>query len=229
MTASKSLKQSRRVLITGASGALGSAVVTRFLEGGDHVVAVHSSSEKPSPVDQVEWVSADLTQRESVFSLFTRYDGFDAVVHCAGGFRFGNIDTVSQNDVRFLVSLNFESAFWIASAAVPQMKKAKGGTLLFISSLATLNPTPGMSAYAASKAALNAMVTTLSAELKQDGIRVNAVMPSIIDTATNRRDMPNADPTKWVAAEDIAEFLYDLTLSKSKSISGALIPIPGRV
>jgi NAD(P)-dependent dehydrogenase (short-subunit alcohol dehydrogenase family) len=86
-----------------------------------------------------------------------------------------------------------------------------------------------MSAYAASKAALNAMVTTLSAELKQDGIRVNAVMPSIIDTATNRRDMPNADPTKWVAAEDIAEFLYDLTLSKSKSISGALIPIPGRV
>ena len=219
----------RRVLITGANGALGRSVVARFVEAGDAVFATHTPNEEPAAITGVEWVGVDLTQRKPVVDLFDRLDDVDAVVHCAGGFRFGMIDAISPEDVRFLVSLNFESAFWIASAAAPGMKKRKKGTLLFISSLATQNGSAGMSAYAASKAAVNAMVISLAAELKAEGVRVNAVLPSTIDTPANRKDMPNADPSKWVSPEDIAELLYGLTLPKSKSITGALIPIAGRI
>jgi NAD(P)-dependent dehydrogenase (short-subunit alcohol dehydrogenase family) len=219
----------RKILITGATGALGQAVLDKFVGSGDHVLAVHAPNQKPASVTGVEWVAADLTQRKSVIDLFARIDDIDAVVHCAGGFRYGMADAISAEDFRFLVSLNFEAAYFVASAAIPGMKKRKKGALLFISSLATQNPAAGMSAYAASKAAVNAMVTSLAAELKGDGIRVNAVMPSVIDTPANRKDMPHADPSKWVSAEDIAELLYGLTLAKSKSITGALIPITGRV
>ncbi len=219
----------RRVLITGATGALGQAVLEKFTASGDAVFAVHAPNQKPAAITGVEWVGADLTQRKSVFDLFARLDDLDAVVHCAGGFRYGMIDAISAEDFRFLTELNFEAAFYVASAAVPGMKKRKKGTLLFISAFATMNPSPGMSAYAASKAAVNAMVTCLAAELKNEGIRVNAILPSVIDTPANRKDMPHADPSKWVSPADIAELLHGLTLAKSKSITGALIPITGRV
>ena len=220
---------SRRILVTGATGALGRSVLEKFTKCGDSVVAVHTPNQKPGSMAGVEWVAADLTQRKSVFDLFARVDDLDAVVHCAGGFRFGMIGDISAEDFRFLTSLNFESSYYVASAAVPAMKKRKKGTLLFISSFATLNPASGMSAYAATKAAINGMVTSLAVELKNDGIRVNAILPSVIDTPANRKDMPHADTSKWVSPDDIAELLYDLTLSKSKSITGALIPITGRV
>ncbi len=218
----------RRVLITGATGALGQSVLARFIAAGDSVVGIHSVGQKPAAVTGVEWVACDLTQRKSVFDLFAKSGELDAVIHCAGGFRYGMIDAFSGEDFRLLTALNFESSYYVAAAAVPGMKKRKRGALLFISSMATLNPTPGVSAYAATKSAVNALVTSLAAELKAEGIRVNAVLPSIIDTPANRKDMPHADTSKWVSPEDIADILYDLTLSKTKSITGALIPITGR-
>jgi NAD(P)-dependent dehydrogenase (short-subunit alcohol dehydrogenase family) len=229
MSHSNSPSSLRRVLITGAAGALGSAVVTKFVTAGDAVIAIHSPAEKPPAIAGVEWMPADLTDRKSVFDLFSRVGELDAVIHCAGGFRFAMIEALTLEDIKFLVALNFEAAFYVAGAAIPVLRKKKEGTLLFISAAATLNPAPGMSAYAATKAAVNAMVVSLGAELKNDGVRVNAVMPSTIDTPANRKSMPNADATKWVPAEEIAELLYDLTLPKSRSITGALIPITGRV
>lgn len=227
-TNSKSVT-SRRVLVTGATGALGSAVVEKFVAKGDAVVGVHTPDHRPSARDGVEWLAADLTQRNSVNEMFARAGELDAVVHCAGGFRYAMADAISTEDFRFLVALNFESAYYVASAAIPGLKKRGSGALLFISSLATQSGAAGMSAYAATKAAVNAMVVSLAAELKSSGVRVNAVMPSTIDTAANRKDMPHADPSKWVAPDEIAELLHDLSLPKSKSITGALIAIPGRV
>jgi len=219
----------RKVVITGATGTLGHAVLTRFLEAGDSIIAIHAPNQKVPPTPGVEWFGLDLTVRKSVLDFFSKLTDVDVVVHCAGGFRFGQIDSLSSEDFRFLTSVNFESSFFVASGAVPAMKKRKKGVLLFVSSKATLTPASGMSAYAASKAAINAMVLSLAEELKADGIRVNAVLPSVIDTPTNRKDMPHADTTKWVSPEDISEILYDLTLSKAKSITGALIPISGRM
>ncbi|MBS1963030.1 MAG: SDR family NAD(P)-dependent oxidoreductase [Bdellovibrionales bacterium] len=220
---------SRRVLITGATGALGASVVARFAAAGDAVFAVHTPTQKPASLEGVEWIGADLTVRKSVIDLFAKLDDLDAVVHCAGGFRYGMVDAISGDDFRFLTALNFESAFYVAAAAVPGMKKRKRGSLVFISSMATQNPGAGLSAYAATKAAVNGLVTSLAAELKAEGIRVNAVMPSTIDTPANRKDMPHADTSKWVSPDDLAEILYDLTLPKTKSITGALIAVPGRV
>lgn len=220
---------SRRILITGATGALGAAVVARFVSAGDVVFAVHTPNQKPAAIEGVEWIGADLTQKKSVNELFAKLEGLDAVIHCAGGFRYGMIDAISAEDFRFLVALNFESAFHVAAAAVPEMKKRKRGSLVFISSMATQNPGAGLSAYAATKAAVNGLVISLAAELKADGIRVNAVMPSTIDTPANRKDMPHADTSKWVSPEDLSEILYDLTLPKTKSVTGALIAVPGRV
>jgi NAD(P)-dependent dehydrogenase (short-subunit alcohol dehydrogenase family) len=220
---------SRRVLITGASGALGQAVLEKFRARGDQVFAIYHPEHKPPALSGVEWLAADLTQRKSVDAIFARVDGLDAVVHCTGGFRFAMADETSTEDLRFLTALNFESSFFLASAAIPDMKKRRKGTLLFISALATQNPTAGVSAYAATKAAINAMVASLAVELKSYGIQVNAVLPSVIDTPANRKDMPHADPSKWVSPEDIADLLYDLTMTKSKSITGALIPITGRM
>lgn len=219
----------RKVVITGATGNLGHAVLTRFLEAGDSIIAIHAPNQKVPATPGVEWFGLDLTVRKSVLDFFSNVSDVDAVIHCAGGFRFGQIDSLSAEDFRFLTAVNFESSFFVASGAVPAMKKRKKGVLLFVSSKATLTPASGMSAYAASKAAINAMVLSLAEELKADGIRVNAVLPSVIDTPTNRKDMPHADTTKWVSPEDIAEILYDLTLPKAKSITGALIPISGRM
>ena len=220
---------SRRVLVTGATGALGSAVVAKFVASGDAVVGVHAPDHEPAAQKGVTWAGADLTQRNSVNEMFARAGEVDAVVHCAGGFRYAMADAISTEDLRFLIALIYESSYYVASAAIPALKKRGGGALLFISSLATQSGAPGMSAYSATKAAVNAMVVSLAAELKMSGVLVNAVMPSTIDTAANRKDMPQADPSKWVAPEEIAELLYDLSLPKSKSITGALIAIPGRV
>ncbi len=220
---------SRKVVITGATGSLGHSVLNRFLEAGDQVIAIHAPTQKVPATPGVEWFGLDLTVRKSVLDFFNKVGDVDAVIHCAGGFRFGNIDALSSEDFSFLNSVNFQSSFFVASGAVPAMKKRKKGVLLFVSSKATLTPAAGMSAYAASKAAINAMVVSLAEELKADGIRVNAVLPSVIDTPVNRKDMPHADTSKWVSPEDIAEILYDLTLTKSKSITGALIPISGRM
>jgi NAD(P)-dependent dehydrogenase (short-subunit alcohol dehydrogenase family) len=223
------LSNSRKIVITGATGALGQAVLARFRKGGDAVVAIHSPIQKPSAIDGVEWSGVDLTQRKAVHDFFAKIGEVDAVVHCAGGFRWSPIDDLSAEDLRFLISLNLESSIYVASAAVPAMKKKKNGALLFVSSRATQHGATGMSAYAASKAGVNAMVLSLAEELKDHGVRVNAILPSVIDTPANRKDMPHADSSKWVSPEDLAELLYDLTLPKSKSITGALIPVYGRM
>lgn len=229
MTTQKRSPSPRKVVITGATGSLGHAVLNRFLEAGDSIIAIHAPSQKVPATSGVEWYGLDLTVRKSVIDFFAKLDEVDVVVHCAGGFRYGPIDSLSAEDFRFLNSVNFESSYFVASGAVPSMKKRKKGVLLFVSSKATLTPAAGMSAYAASKAAINVMVMSLAEELKGDGIRVNAVLPSVIDTPVNRREMPHADTSKWVSPEDIAEILYDLTLPKAKSITGALIPISGRM
>jgi NAD(P)-dependent dehydrogenase (short-subunit alcohol dehydrogenase family) len=220
---------SRKIVITGAAGALGRVVAERFIRAGDSVTAIHAPGSTPPSIEGAQWAAVDLSDRDSTRAFFASRADTDAVVHCAGGFRWSRIEDTGAEDFRFLASANFESSFQVAAAAVPAMRKRKDGVLLFISSIATLKPAAGMSAYAATKAAVNAMVTTLAEELKADGVRVNALLPSMIDTPANRKDMPDGDPSQWVAPADLAELLYDLTLPKSRSVTGALIPVTGKL
>ncbi len=218
---------SRNVLITGAAGALGQTVLARFLAAGDSITAVGSPNSAPPSTPGVEWVQVDLTDGADVRRRFATKP-FDVVVHCAGGFRWSPVESLSYEDFQFLMRVNFESAFHLAAAVVPAMKKKKNGVLLFVSSIATQVPAAGMSAYAASKGAINAFVTNLAVELQGDGIRVNAILPGIIDTPANRRDMPKADFSQWIPREQLAETLLDLSLEKSASTTGALIQVTGR-
>ena len=142
---------SRKIVITGAAGALGRVVAERFIRAGDSVTAIHAPGSTPPPIEGAQWAAVDLSDRDSTRAFFASRADTDAVVHCAGGFRWSRIEDTSAEDFRFLASANFESSFQVAAAAVPAMRKRKDGVLLFISSIATQKPATGMSAYAATK------------------------------------------------------------------------------
>lgn len=223
----------KTVLVTGARGALGSVVAARFAKVGCNVIGTFDPRAHAESGDSgIQWVGMDLADADSIRAGLARVSTpVEAWVHCAGGFRFAFADEVSAEDVAFLLDANLRSAILLARELVPGMKQRRFGRIVLISARSTLAPAgaAGMSAYVASKAGLNAFTQTLGEELKDYGITVNAVLPSIIDTPQNRRDMPQADFSKWVPPAELAELVFSLTTPQSRAINGALIPAPGRV
>lgn len=217
---------SQVVVVTGARGALGFFVVQRFIEAGCRVIGIDQGS-KRAPQEGVEWMDVDLTDARQVSERFPREA--DIVIHCAGGFRWTKVDGFKDEDLDFLLNTNLKSAFLVARAALSFMKKKNFGRLVFVGAKATLNPSIGMGLYTASKAGLNALTQSLAEEVKDFDINVNAVLPSIIDTPANRRDMPDADFSKWVSPKDLAEIIFNLTQPFGNTLNGALIPVSGRV
>lgn len=212
---------------------MGGAVVDRFLSGGSTVIATYlkeaaghwPKSEKLIPV-RMDVTDAS-SVRQGLAAVAAR--GLDGWIHCAGGFRFSQVDQVTDEDLDFLLNLNFKSAFLLAREILPGMKQRNFGRIVFVGARATLQPGAGMGLYAASKAALNMLTLSLAEEVRKSNITVNAVLPSIIDTPANRRDMPGADFSSWVSRESLAEILFSLTQGMGDSIHGALIPVAGRV
>lgn len=220
----------QKILVTGANGALGKAVVSRFLSAGWKVTGTQFSATPSSDLNlpsNVQWLKVDLTNSAEVKKVFADAE-FDAVIHCAGGFRFAPVDELADEDLHFLLATNLSSAFYLVRSILPKMKKNNFGRIVFISSSATMQPGAGMAAYAASKAGLNSLTHSLAKEVQSFDITVNAVLPSVIDTAENRRAMPKADFSKWVPPEELANFIFTLISPIGKSIHGALIPVVGR-
>lgn len=207
------------VLITGSSGALGSAVSSAFAAAGARVAA-------PSRA-QADLTTAAGARAAVQFALDT-HSRLDAAIHLIGGFASGGpVDQTSDDTWDRLFSLNARSAFLLFRAALPVLPKP-GGRLLAVGSRAALDCPAGLSAYAASKAALHALVRTTAAECASAGITVNAVLPSTLDTPANRAAMPAADPSLWVAPASVAQLLLFLASPAARDTSGALIPIYGR-
>jgi NAD(P)-dependent dehydrogenase (short-subunit alcohol dehydrogenase family) len=223
----------KRILVTGAQGVLGSQIVDKYLSAGWKVFGTYftQSKEVPAARESLEWINVDLTDSRWVTTAFagTEHNSFDAWIHCAGGFRFSTVENTTDEDLNFLLNLNLKSAFYLARELVPAMKKKNYGRIVFISSRATLGAGVGMAAYAASKAGLNALTAALAEEVKSFDININSVLPTVIDTPTNRKDMPNEDFSKWVTPEQLAEIIWSLTTSWGKPIHGALIPVSGRL
>ncbi len=225
----------RRILVTGAEGVLGSAVTEEFLQQGDSVVGTFHRSRPESAWklnSEFRWAQARLEDPSAVGELVGRgWEGapFDCLVHCAGGFRFGAADQLNVTDYDFLMESNLKSAFLLVRELLPAMKRQNFGKLVFVSAQATLHPGAGLSAYAASKAGLNMLVASLAAEVRPFKINVNAVLPSIIDTPSNRRDMPTSDFSTWVAPGDLARVIVFLTSPAAECVHGALLPVSGRV
>lgn len=221
------------VAITGAFGALGSAVVKAALAEGAQVAAIDRAAAPRSPLDGAALfgdvdLASDTGAQAAVDAIVARFGRLDAIVNIAGGFRWepvadGSLDTWNQ-----LFELNLRTAVAACRAAVPHLPDGRG-RIVNIGAAGATKAAAGMGAYAASKSGVARLTEALAEELKERGITVNAVLPSIIDTPANRADMPKADFAKWVAPAQLADVIVFLLSAKSQAITGALLPVIGRV
>jgi NAD(P)-dependent dehydrogenase (short-subunit alcohol dehydrogenase family) len=215
----------RTALITGATGGLGTAVVECFAAGGWDVVGV---DKRPShDRDGVRFLEADLFDQAEVEQAVAQAgDELRAVVNLVGGFaQGGRVHETPIEEFERQFTLNLRPTYLVTAAAIPRMRQ---GTIVCVGTRAALRPFPGAAGYVASKAALLALVRALDSEYRDDGIRINAVLPSVIDTPANRESMPGADHDAWVAPSAIAGVIHFLSSDESAPISGAEIPVYGR-
>lgn len=215
----------RTALITGATGGLGGAVVDRFDAEGWSVLGVDKREGEDR--GNVRFVTADLFDPEQVnHAVAQAGPELQAVVNLVGGFAQGgrvHETPIEQFEEQF--TLNLRPTYLVTAAAIPRMSS---GTVVCVGTRAALRPFPGAAGYVASKAALLALVRALDSEYRDDGIRINAVLPSVIDTPANRAAMPGADYDAWVHPDAIAEVIHFLSSDASSPVSGAEIPVYGR-
>ncbi len=221
------------VLVTGASGALGTAVARRFAAAGDAVAGTSRSWKDKEPPEGIFPLEADLSRKEAADALvrevLARHGRLDVLVHVVGGFAGGKPVAETPDAVwERMIEINFTAARRMIQAAVPEMERAGGGRIVAVGSRAGEQPAARLAAYACSKAALHMLVRCAAEELRGAGITVNAVLPSIIDTPANRAAMPGADFSRWVKPEAVAEAVHWLASPAAAEISGALVPVYGR-
>ena len=157
-----------------------------------------------------------------------RFGGIAAAVHLAGGFTMGEaVHETAAATWQRMFDLNVNTMLASAAAVVPVMRRARRGYIVNVGAIAGLRGTGRMGAYIASKSALMRLTESMSAELREEGINVNAVLPSIIDTPANRQSMPDADPTRWVAPAALAAVIGFLASDDARAVHGALIPVTG--
>ena len=242
-------------VIMGATGGLGSAIVDAFASRGDRVIAVARSraevsqlasryplSPSPSGGGQgggVTGETADLTSRLAVDDLWERIDRAGTprwVVNATGGYRAGKVADSTPDDFTFMMDLNLGTAWWSCRAAARRMQTVPspsgggqgGGCIVNISSRSALVAEPGAAAYAVAKAGVIKLTEVLAAELKASGVRVNVIVPAIIDTALNRQALPEKLMQKAVAPAEIAAVIAYLCSDAAAAITGATIPVYGK-
>lgn len=231
--------QDKVVLITGATGHLGHAVVQAFSERGARLVLLGRSldslrSSFGEPGESRFFVAADLTQAEptvqAVQTAIAHFARIDVLCHLTGGFRMGEtVHETSAETWDFLLDINPRTLVNIARAVVPHMLAAGRGKIITIGATAGQRGAVRMGAYCASKASVIRLTEAMSTELKPSGINVNCVLPSIIDTPENRQAMPHADPVQWVAPAALADVIAFLASDAARAIHGVALPVTGLV
>jgi NAD(P)-dependent dehydrogenase (short-subunit alcohol dehydrogenase family) len=223
------LLNDRHVVITGGAGALGGAVVEAFVAAGAicHIPALEATAAPPT--DRIKTVPAvDLTDESAVEAFYQSLPPLWASVHLAGGFAATPIAETSKAALEKQLQLNLVTAFLCCREAVKRIRLAGGGgRIVNVGSRAALVPARGMVAYSAAKAAVGALTQALAEEVRADGILVNAVLPSIIDTPANRAAMPKAHFDKWPKPAEIARTIVWLASPENTLTSGALVPVYG--
>ncbi|AWV88832.1 SDR family NAD(P)-dependent oxidoreductase [Bradymonas sediminis] len=232
----------QRVLVTGAAGALGSRVCARFSEAGLTVIAADLPQAVPAESTEIHadaddknlhWIGLDLREpaavRDGVDAIEKNIGAIDALVHCAGGFRWALMGEVSDDDIDFLLDANLRSSLLLLREILPKMKAQNLGRIVLMSSKSTLNPQQGEGPYAATKAALNALTKSVADEVKALDVTINALLPTVIDTPANRDAMPDSDFDKWVTRDQLADIIFGLTQPTGAPINGALIPVSGKM
>jgi NAD(P)-dependent dehydrogenase (short-subunit alcohol dehydrogenase family) len=223
------------LVVTGADGALGQAVATTLSGYGAKLALLsHAALGKAKPpAGALQYGGIDLTLEtagRSAMEQIARDAGrIDGLINIAGGFRWEKLNegTIDSWDVMY--KLNLRTAVVSCQAGLPYLLKSASGRIVNVGAMGALKAVAGMGPYAASKAGVAQLTEALADELKDRGITVNAILPSTLDTPKNRVDMPNADFKRWVTLSEAAEVIAFLVSDKASAVTGALIPVAGRV
>ena len=230
----------RVVLVAGGTGGLGRAVTSAFLEEGAAVVVTYRNQPEweafknasSAHVPRLEGHELNATDeaavRQLVERILSKYSRLDAMVNTVGGYAGGlKLWEMETKVFEQMLNLNLRSGYALSRAAIPAMLTQGRGAIVNVAAKAAFDHAAGASAYAASKAAAVAMLDSLAADVKGTGVRVNTILPSIIDTEANRKAMPKADFAKWPKPRDIARVILFLCSDDAKVIHGASIPVYG--
>jgi NAD(P)-dependent dehydrogenase (short-subunit alcohol dehydrogenase family) len=220
----------KTIIVTGGAGALGAAVVEKLIaEGGRCVVPVRGKFDPKQAYKNVEYVEGiDLTDEAAVERFYAKVGKLWGSVHAAGTFSMGKVETIKKTDFVNMMQVNLLSAFLCSREAVKGMRAGGiGGRIVNVAARAAVEPRiAGMLPYVVSKAAVGAMTISLAEEVKNDGIYVNAVLPSVMDTPANRKDFPTGtDYSKWASVQDVASVIVFLLSEENRVTSGALVPV----
>ncbi len=224
------------VIVTGGAGALGQAVSAAFIATGSNVVIADryvNAAGQPAESSSLLRVEVDLLDEAAVAELSSavveRFGGIDGLVCLAGGF-FGDTPLLETPPARLReqLELNLLSAYTAVHAILPEMLSASGGSIVAVGSRPAVRPVSGTVAYGIAKLGVVKLMESIDTEYRQHGIRANTILPSIIDTANNRRMMPGANVSKWVPPAQIASVIRFLISDEAAAVSGAVIPVYGR-
>ncbi|MEE4450121.1 SDR family NAD(P)-dependent oxidoreductase [Novosphingobium resinovorum] len=224
----------RSIIVTGGFGVLGQAVAEAFAAAGDRVARIDFSPEAPNApgetpegmldIGGVDLTDAAATQR-ALDQVLGTHGGIDVLVNVAGGFSWEMLEGGAIATWGRMQAMNLLTAATITQLALPALKASAAGRIVNIGAGAAIKAGAGMGAYAASKSGVHRLTEALAEELGGTGVTVNAVLPSIIDTPTNRADMPGADFSAWVQPAAIARVIAFLASADGGAITGALVPV----
>jgi NAD(P)-dependent dehydrogenase (short-subunit alcohol dehydrogenase family) len=221
------------IFITGANGGLGSSVTMAFLRQGARVIGGSlriTAADFPQP--NFEAMAIDFNKLDEIKSgvakTVERHGRLDVLVHVLGGFAGGpSVAETSDAMWEQMQNINLTSAFHVFRESIPHLRKSKSGRLIAIGSLTAAQPHANLGAYVTFKAALAMLVQTVALENADVGLTANVILPGTMDTPTNRKSMPDADFSKWLKTDDVAELVLSLADEQARHLTGLAIPIEG--
>lgn len=228
--------QGRRIAVTGGLGRLGQQLGELLAARGAQVALIDrhtASAEHPAPAGTVVVGGVDLADEASAGAGLQQaaalLGGLDGLVNVAGGFAWEKIEGGHAATWDQQYTMNLKSAVLASQAALPLLLPQPGASIVNVGAAAAQKAGLGMGAYAAAKAGVARFTEALAEEFKARGLRVNAVLPSVLDTPANRADMPDADPTLWVSTDELARVIAFLLSDEASAVTGASVPVMGRV
>jgi NAD(P)-dependent dehydrogenase (short-subunit alcohol dehydrogenase family) len=229
----------KTIVVTGGFGALGSGVAAAAADRGASVAVLDVGASAPATLAErlgpnalclggVDLSSSEGAQK-AMADVKAKFGRLDALLNIAGGFGWEAIEGGKAEMWDRLFAMNLKTALNASLAALPYLLESGAGRIVNVGAQSALRAGSGFGPYAASKSAVHRLTESLAEELKLKGVTVNAVLPSIIDTPANRRDMPKADFDRWISPADLAAVILFLASDEAKAVTGALIPVSGRV
>ncbi len=221
------------IVVTGASGALGRVVAELALARGARVAGVdYAASQGHATANRIDVGGVDLTDAaqasKAIEAVAAHFGRLDALVNIAGGFAYETVAEGDPHTWQHMYALNVLTALNASRAALPHLAASAAGRIVNVGAMGALQAGAGMGAYAASKAGVHRLTEALAAEWKGK-VTVNAVLPSTIDTPANRASMAKADFSKWVTPQELADVILFLASDAASAVTGALLPVNGRV